>query len=497
VISETFSPPIPLDGDRSFGLEFSDGGREFRVTGQFDGNDQVEGDIDDEDDECDVSFDADRIDGGGTPTAPTRTPSPGASAATPGASSTPGTSATTAGTPGATATGGGTPNPTVTGGGPTSTAPTTGPTPGPNDCPAKVTLEGQGSQADLDSGTTGIAFDQTVIDKGNITVSLDCGGRQNGACGSCTVSGPIASTTVVKNQRCINDTAIICDDATPCPSGMGPCAFFFGAPLPLSSGGVPACVTNRVNGTITGTANPDAGSGESQVRLVSTVFTNGVIDRPCPTCSGASFGATGTCTGGPKQGAACTVHGVSPLFGNTSFDCGPGKPTDGSGNLDIQLNPTTGTSTLQPTNTCLAVGFAGKPCYCPMQPKPNDCTDGICTVDANGEGTCQAGPQDSYCTIDTFRGCLTNAECPKAGDSCGAPRLRKCSGATQAETGGIATVAPLSRTGVANKNNPTLVSTFCIPVTASSAVNTAAGLPGPGALRLPSRACFDSTTCTF
>jgi hypothetical protein len=40
------------------------------------------------------------------------------------------------------------------------------------------------------------------------------------------------------------------------------------------------------------------------------------------------------------------------------------------------------------------------------------------------------------------------------------------------------------------------VSTFCVAATSSSAVNTAGGLPGPGALRLPSRACYDPT-CSF
>lgn len=477
-IAKTFSPPEPVQSNGDFDVRFAGGGRNFEVTGRFSNNDTVAGEIEDEDNRCDDTFDAVRIAG----------PAPTATVTQPGATATP--------TPNVTPTDGATTaTPTdVTAETPTVVATAT---PAGNPCPTKLTLEGQGSQADLDSGYTGIAFDQTVINKGAMTVGLDCGGRQSGSCGSCTVSGPLPSTTSVDNQRCTDDTSITCNDQTPCPVGKGQCAFFFGAPLPLSSGGVPACVINRINGSITGTANPDTGAGLSSVQLIASIFTNGVIDRPCPTCSGASFGATGTCTAGPRTGQACIVDGTSDLFGNTSYDCPPGKPTESNGNLDIPLNPTTFQSSLQPSNTCIAIGFNGKPCYCPQQPKANDCLDGICTVDpTTQEGTCEAGPSDSYCQIQTYRGCLTSADCPSAGDSCGSPALRKCSGPTEAQTGGIATIGPLTRQGTPNKNNPLLVSTFCIPVTASSAVNTAAGLPGPGALRLPSKACY-SDTCSF
>ena len=56
-IQETFSPPQPIDSDGTFNVKFSDGGRDFRVQGTFRDNNNVDGTINDEDNECDVSYD--------------------------------------------------------------------------------------------------------------------------------------------------------------------------------------------------------------------------------------------------------------------------------------------------------------------------------------------------------------------------------------------------------------------------------------------------------
>jgi hypothetical protein len=495
-ISQTFEPPKQVDSDGTFSIEFTDAGRKFRVTGTFTDNNTLDGFIDDENNHCDTGFSATRTGAVQTPTGVVRTPTPGGPTSTSGGptSTAVGPTSTAVGPTSTSATG--TPTgPTPTGPTPTGETPTPGPTStagGGGSCPTKVTIEGQGDQADLDSGWTGIAQNTKVINKGALTVALDCHGNNTGSCGSCDVSGPIASTTVVNNHRCAGNTSMTCSADGDCASS-GPCNFIFGAPLPLSSGGVPVCVTNRVSASITGTANPDTGSGASTVALISAVFTGLTVDQPCPRCSGSGFNQTGTCAGGARDGMSCTVHGTSAQFGNTSLDCPPNAGAN-IGNLNIALNPTTGTSQLQPSHTCTSIPFNGKACYCQGQQQANACMDGICT-DPNGTGgTCEAGPFDQFCSIQTFRGCFADSDCPTGAGNCqGAPVVRPCTGQTDAS---FAITNAMTRTGHADPNTPTLASTFCIAATSSSAVNTAGGLPGPGGLTLPGKACY-TDTCSF
>jgi hypothetical protein len=212
-------------------------------------------------------------------------------------------------------------------------------------------------------------------------------------------------------------------------------------------------------------------------------------------CSGATFGSTGTCSDGPRAGQPCTVDGTSQFFGNTSFDCPP-NPGANIGNLDIALNPTTGTSELTPSasTACDSFPFAGRACYCQGQDAFNACTDAVCTADANGVGTCEAGPPSGSCLpAQPFRSCNGDGDCTGS-DTCQF-ELRKCQGGSQAAPT-LDLTGPIRRTGTADPNNPVVVSTFCIAAVSAPAVNTAAGLPGPGALILPSKACYDAT-CTF
>jgi hypothetical protein len=260
----------------------------------------------------------------------------------------------------------------------------------------------------------------------------------------------------------------------------------------LSSGGIGVCVVNQVVGAITGTANPDSGSGSSAVKLASKVHTALDNLKPCPRC------ISGTCNEGPRAGMACTVHGTSASFGDTSFDCPPepGANVSGVNGLQINLNPTTGSSSLQPdagANKCTFQVFNGKACYCPGQKKPNDCddSDNLCPADSTGEGTCPT-LSDLYCHNDPFFPCQQDADCPS--NDCNLIKPRKCSGLVNDASLNI--VGPLTRTGTPSKTNPTLVSTFCITAVASAAVNNAAGLPGPGALKLPSKTCFGDV-CSF
>ena len=367
------------------------------------------------------------------------------------------------------------PNPT-----PTSTAPPQIP------CPELITYTVVSQGSDLDIGWTGIYHDQVLGNGGSLSFTLDCAGQFLGQCGDCALAGPIASTTIVDNHRCANGTQTKCTANDAC--GTGTCEFFFGAPLPISGGGVPICVTNQVNGPVDGAVQPELGSGTSNIAIIFTSYVGLSEDQPCPTCSGTTIGAAGTCSGGPQDGQACSTDGTTPFFGNTSFDCPPNESAN-IGASTLPLNLTTGTREIAASATCIGSVANGDPCYCENQVQPNQCADGVCTVDAKGEGTCGAGPIDPLCAIEAFRSCTTNADCPATGDSC-TTKTRGCLGATDAN--GVLT-SPLSRTGTPSAATPLQVATFCINDTRSGAVNTAAGLPGPGALLLPSTTCVKPT----
>lgn len=380
-------------------------------------------------------------------------------------------------TPVTSATPGRTTTPTSGGPSPTATAPPQIP------CPQQITYTVETEGSDLDIGWTGIYHDQLLGTGGSLSFAVDCPGEFLGACGDCPINGPIASTTIVDNHRCSNDTATKCTTNAEC--GAGTCEFYFGAPLPISGGGVPICVVNQVNGAVNGSIQPELGSGTSNIGIIFTSFVGISETQPCPVCTGATIGATGTCQGGDHDGAACTTDGTTPFFGNTSFDC----PPTASGNIGastLPLNLTTGTRELPVSTTCTGAGGSGSECYCADQAQPNQCQDGVCSVDATGEGTCQAGPTDSLCAIETFRSCTANGDCPASGDSC-TTKLRGCLGPTDA-TG--APTGPIVRIGTPNQARPIQVGTFCINATRSTAVNAAAGLAGPGAIVLPTDACI-------
>ncbi|MCC6849403.1 MAG: hypothetical protein IT294_12960 [Deltaproteobacteria bacterium] len=320
-----------------------------------------------------------------------------------------------------------------------------------------------------------------------MSFALACPGQFLGQCGICPLTGPIASTTVVDNRRCSNGTQTTCTSDDEC--GAGACEFYFGAPLPITGGGVPICVTNQVNGPVTGTVSPELGQGASDIAIIFTSFVGISETQPCPTCSGATVGAAGACQGGDRDGQPCTTDGTTPFFGNTSFDCPPSASAD-IGSSTLPLNLTTGTRELAPAASCVGAAARGEPCYCANQLQPNQCQDGVCGVAADGEGACETGPTDSLCALETFRSCTTNADCPADGDSC-STRPRGCLGPTDA---GGAPDGPVVRAGTPSQTRPIQVGTFCIGETRSGAVNAAAGLPGPGSIVLPTRTCI-ATSC--
>jgi len=412
-------------------------------------------------------------------------------------------------------------------------------------CPTQITFLANGDAADLDSGWTGQSHDNHVINNGILTVNATgCAGTV------ATVSGPAANAggTASNNHRCTGDTSVQCTTDTDC-TGLGTCAFFFGAPLPLSSGGVSVCVVNQVTGAVTGTVDVTSGDSVNDAPLISRVFTGPTLANPCPICGTGAFGTTSTCGAGPNVGKSCTVNGTSPLFGSTSFDC----PPDSGANiaaLNIKLHLTTGlqTLTLAASNPlCTAPGFTTLSCFCDTcgdagaaacmtnadcsagvvcggkrclsgtnagaactagsecppsmacgRPgnvtKPNDCSDATCSANASdtdsvNEGVCSGGPFEQFCNIERFRGCSTNADCPKAGDACTFGKFRECYTDNGVVGNSLAVQGnPVPFSGSPATSSGTLGAFFCIAPTTSGSVNAVAGLPGLGRLTLPGTA---------
>jgi len=80
-----------------------------------------------------------------------------------------------------------------------------------------------------------------------------------------------------------------------------------------------------------------------------------------------------------------------------------------------------------------------------------------------------------FCSNQKFRGCLSDTDCEGTFPGAGTcqPVPRPCFTDT------------ITRQGTCGTQSGTLVGFFCIPATRAQAINTTAGLPGPGALSLP------------
>jgi hypothetical protein len=448
--------------------------------------------------------------------------------------------------------------------------PTATPTPGspcvlPNPIPAVLSFQAR-PNVDLDTGWTGQSHDLLGVDDGAFAAArvgncdLD---TSSPTCGQCDIDGPVRFPGPAKNCACFNlsnrdsSTLTSCDPEMPstCTTAGESCECFYGPPLPLSSGAVPVCVTNRYTASLTGTANiadsgPHAGEGSALVQLESGVHNGLTVSQPCPVCANDPTPRDGvkggTCNGGAKNGQSCDVSGTSDFFGAVSFDCPPASAA-GVGRLSIRFNQaTTGTTTLGTAGVkCTATGFTTQDCFCDtcatvaaepcnsnadcpggavcgakrclggsnagtpctqasqcasnacgrpgLATAPNQCDDTTCSPDPSdpnpNDGVCNAGPFDQFCSIERFRGCTSDADCnPPSCADCLSGQV--CSGGLR-----NCFLDPIVRTGTAGTQNSVVAATFCIPPTAAAAVNTVAGLPGPGALLQPTRIFRGGASC--
>lgn len=274
--------------------------------------------------------------------------------------------------------------------------------------------------------------------------------------------------------------------ALDCKPGEARCAAvggtrgdFFGAPIPLSAGGIPACIVNRLRTGVGGSVDPKTGCGDLQIYLTSTIYTAANVALPCPVCNGDATPndgkRDGRCQGGATDGAPCDAHSASPLFGATSNDCAPAAGSN-AGELTIDLAPlTTGEAAFDAKLTCkMMPGKDAAHCFCPAQVQANACSDGRCP----GSGLCSDGPVDGACSKAPYRGCRLGsgrADCDDLVPGSGECRLlqRPCFGER------------ITARGQCDPEHPTYVAVFCTPQTRAQALNVTSGLPGPSRIVLP------------
>ena len=297
----------------------------------------------------------------------------------------------------------------------------------------------------IDLGWTGIAHHQAWAAEQPIELTLDCPAE-----GECAAHG-------------------------------GEAGAIFGAPVPLSAGGVPACVVSRLREPLSGHVGATSGCGELHLALRSTVYSAGDLGRPCPVCVGDRTPndgrAGGRCSEGESAGKPCDTNAASTLFGATSNACLPLRAAV-IGTLTIDLAPlTTGSVHLTADGTCVhsRPGLVDH-CYCPKQSQPNACDSGAC----DGKEICE-GPLDGVCARQPFRSCTPGSgktECEAVFPGAGAceARIRPCFNDT------------ITASGACDRARPTYVALFCAPATQAPGINSAAGLPGPARLRLTLRA---------
>jgi hypothetical protein len=198
--------------------------------------------------------------------------------------------------------------------------------------------------------------------------------------------------------------------------------------------------------------SPNCGDGSGEKCLCDTC--NNPAQTPCEnnadcTAVGATVCGGRRCLGGTNDGNPCNNVSACPNGGL----CGrPGEPSKPSACLDD-------TST---------VGQL-------------DCSD---TGPVDGEGECTSGPVTKTCSVASGHGqraCGSDLDCGGGAGSCVAAN-RPCflTGGTILVGSGTLTAQGVEDPPVNDVSHPTLAAVFCVGPTTAGAVNTVAGLPGPG-----------------
>ncbi len=333
----------------------------------------------------------------------------------------------------------------------------------------------------------------------------------------------------------------------------GPCRFFLGPPVSTNIGGISVCSLTEITGPVTGTVDVAAGSAAVTIpfSLIQKNFAAlPASSEPCPPCTGGT--CNGGPRDGmpcvvhghstlfdddvsfdcPPDDGGMVVSTPLVLQASTSGEvrqlsaaspncrtapnnnrkcmcdlCNVNTPQVCFTNAECPDNPP-GTPGICGGRICFGGGNDGGPCSaasaCPSgacatvssgSTHPNQCDDFVCTPDTPpdddsiDEGICAAGPFDLYCTIETFRGCLTNADCTAPGDTCFTGRFRPCF-TTDGNIGEDVQVGGVAEPPVLGSANLVLGALSCIPPGGSGFNNAILGAPGLVRATLPVTASF-------
>lgn len=280
--------------------------------------------------------------------------------------------------------------------------------------------------------------------------------------------------------------------AQPCPQCQGDGNANDGARGGTCAGGMRDTKACDVNGT-----SPNAAWGATSL--------------DCPPLSGGQIAALSIDLSNTTGTKARTVSASNPLCSAVGFTsnrcqcdtCNNAAATPCSTNADctaVGASVCGGKRCIGGTNSAAVCTVAsqcpGGACSTPgAKTAPNQCDagSGDCVAGDNSPATsandhiCQTGPFEQFCgPVETFRGCISDTDCTRPGDTCSVGRFRECF--DNGLVGDVVTATGVVDTPVADESDPTLAALFCAGPTASSSVNGAAGLPGLGRLELPGHA---------
>ena len=317
--------------------------------------------------------------------------------------------------------------------------------------------------------------------------------------GSANIESGDAVTTALLTSRVYNGLAI----DNPCPRCIGDATLNDdGATTGTCDGGPRAGLGCDGNGIVPGRPdfgttsldcppNPAAIIATLPIDLTSaTAPVTATLSAASPSCTSSAF-VNDKCLCDTCNTAAaepCMSNADCPTSGGAAGICGGRRCLSGANNGA----PCTAASAC-PGGACSRPGGAPTaPSGCSDDTAVADrileCADG----DGDQEGDCTVGPTDANCTVASGhaqRGCTADADCGGAPGSC-AVQPRHCF----LTGGGTADIAPngtsdgtntLTAIGAADPpvndvSHPTLAAVFCVGPTGAAAVNTVAGLPGPG-----------------
>jgi hypothetical protein len=317
--------------------------------------------------------------------------------------------------------------------------------------------------------------------------------------GTANIESGDAVTTALLTSRVYNGIAI----DNPCPRCIGdPTLNDDGVTTGTCDAGLHGGAPCDGNGIVPGRPdfgttsldcppNPAAIIATLPINLTSATDTvSRTLSSASPNCTASQFvGDKCLCdTCNTAAAEPCSSNADCPFSGGAAGICGGRRCLSGSNNGA----PCT-------SNTGCPGGACGRPGGTPTA--PSGCSDDTTVADrvmecadpdGDGEGECTIGPTDQNCTVASGhaqRGCTGDADCGGGVGTCESVQ-RRCF----LTGGGTADISPsgtsdgtntLTAIGAADPpvndvSHPTLAAVFCVGPTGLPAVNSVAGLPGPG-----------------